>query len=400
VSPILLPQVQQFIRDHEQDDERQLVLKHKDIFGIPAAQIAAQISARRKAREKLPTFYQSQEVLFPPAINLEQSSSEDTARFKSKLLQNFLSDHQMKSVVDLTGGMGVDTLYLSKIFSTVDYVEIDEQLYNTTVHNHTVLACSNVIHHHCSALEFLTGLKQAVDLVFIDPSRRTANKKVFSLADSEPDVLAIHSEIFAITEHLLVKASPLMDIKLALTELKTVKAVFVVAVDNEVKEVLFFCKNGFREEPVIEAVNLSRKGSSESFRFLFSEEEKSVIETADPQFLLYEPNASILKAGAFKSVAERFGLKKIHPNTHLYTGTELLRQFPGRIFEVAALSKPDKKMLRQFFPDGKANVITRNYPMTVDELKKKTGLHDGGDQYLIAFSGQTEKFVAVARRLQ
>lgn len=366
--------------------------------------IAEQISGRRKAKEKIPTYYEAQDIIYPPGKNLEQTSSELTAKFKSSLVLRFQESIFKSSAsnrvgVDLTGGFGIDTCFLSKMFSTFCYVEPNLNLLQIAKHNHQQVGAANISYHHSSALHFLDQpLSAPFDFAFIDPSRRNENKKVFTFHHSEPNITQLQQKIFQKTDTLLIKASPLLDIKLGLKELLFVKTVFVVAVGNEVKELLFYCEKGFLDEPFIEAVTITGNGE-ETFRFLFSEETQSEVAYSDPLSYLYEPNPSILKAGAFKIISNRFNFFKIQSNTHLYTSDTLSNNFPGRIFNIEAFVKPDLEILRFFFNDGKANVITRNYPLSVAGFKKKTGLTDGGDKYLIAFSGLKQKYVCVATRL-
>jgi hypothetical protein len=405
---LLLPEVQKFINDHEHDDERELVLKHKEILGVPSPVIAAQIAGRRKAKEKLPRYYQTPGIIFPPAVNLEQSSSEQTARFKSTIIPEALPAPNSEIVqdgtsgygigVDLTSGLGVDTYFLSKVFTQMDYVEPDSGLFEIARHNHKQLGAENIRHHNVTAETFLSRHCEKADLIFIDPSRRPGNKKVFTLKDSEPDIIALQSQIFEKTCYLLIKAAPLLDISMALKELTFVKSVFVVATDNEVKELLFLAEKNFRDEPVINCINLTKRGR-DSFSFSFTEEAAAETRFSDPLTYLYEPNAAILKGGAFRSVSENFKVAKIQPSTHLYTSDNLIEDFPGRTFRIEARVKPGKS-LRQFFPEGKANITTRNYPLSVEELKKKTGLKDGGEKFLIGFSGLKEKFLVVAGRIK
>lgn len=404
---LLLPEVQKFIRDHENDDERKLVLKQKKILGIATSRIAGQIAARRKAKEKLPTYYNTQDIIYPPATNLEQSSSEQTAKFKSDIIGSLLNVPRMgdrlkprfSQGADLTGGLGIDTHFLSKLFSHFDYVEPNAGLLEIARHNHDRLKAINIFYHNTTAENFLNALDQKVDLIFIDPSRRAENKKVFTLKDSEPDIVSLQSKVFEKSDHLLIKASPLLDIKLALKELSFVSNVFVVSVENEVKELLFLSEKGFNNEPKVTSVNLSQRHGDESFDFLLSEENTLDVKFHDPLAYLYEPNAAILKAGAFKTIAERFNINKIQSSTHFYTSDNLVENFPGRVFKIQGRVKPDPKELLQFFPDGKANVTTRNYPLSVEELKKKTKLKDGGENFLIGFSGVKEKFLVVATKV-
>jgi hypothetical protein len=389
-------EIQQFIRDHENDDEKALILKHKEILGVPAALIADQIAGRRKAKEKLPLYYQTEGIVYPPSINLEQSSSEQTARFKSQLVSESLE--HLNTCADLTGGLGIDTFFFSQIFQRVTYIEPDWKLLQLAKHNHHTLEVDSISYENLTAEEFF-GRAEKFDFAYIDPSRRSADKKIFSLTDSTPNILGLQSKIFDKTENVLVKTSPLLDLQLGISELKFVREVYVVAVNNEVKEVLFFLENDFSGEPAIHAVNLKSE-RTEQFEFKFSEEKSLQVTYDDPQTYLFEPNAAILKSGAFKSIAKTFELGKIGASTHLYTSAELRKQFPGRIFKIQAFVKPEPKRLQEHFNDGKANIITRNYPLTVEELKKRTRLSDGGDKYLIGFSGQNEKFLCAAERIQ
>lgn len=395
MSSLLSEKVQQFIHQHANDDERELVLRYKEVDGVPLARIAEQIAGRRKAKDKLPTFYNTPAILYPPGINLEQSSSEQTATFKAKIAAEELPENG--NAVDLTGGFGVDVYFLSRIFKHVEYIEPDESLLQIVRHNHRTLGSSNISYHHTRAEDFLDSSWKA-DLVFIDPSRRNKAQKVFKLSDCEPDVTALYKSIFEKTEHLLIKTSPLLDIQQALRELPTVYKIYVVSVANECKELLFLCRKMVHSEPEIVTVNIYQT-RTEKFSFTKVQEQTAAVVYSPPLEYLYEPNASVLKAGAFKIIASLYGLSKIDVSTHLYTSTKYRADFPGRIFQVEALVKNDSKVIQTHFPDGKANVITRNYPLSAEELKKKVKLKDGGDKFLIAFSGPKEKFLAVARRV-
>jgi hypothetical protein len=196
----------------------------------------------------------------------------------------------------------------------------------------------------------------------------------------------------------LLKTSPLLDIKEALKQLEKVSQVSIVSVDNECKEVLFLMDIAFVTEPLIEAINLS-KGLVRSFRFSFSEERAYQISFSEPQEFIYEPNASVLKGGAFKSIAVRFCVEKVHPSTHLYTSKNLVADFPGRIFKIVDFVKADPKVLKLYFPEGTANIFTRNYPLSPQDLKAKSRLKDGGNRFLIGFSGLKKKYLAVAEKV-
>ena len=391
--------VQKYILDHEHHDVRDLVLKHKEILGIPAVSILEQIATRGKAKVKLPLYYHTSKIIFPPAENFEQSSSESTAFYKSEILRNLLSGRE-GTVADLTGGFGVDTYFLSKVMQKVDCVEPQTSLMEIARHNHSLLGASNINYHLSSAEDFVRSTDRSFDIIYADPSRRTdERKKIHALEDSQPDVLKLKAEIFKKTRLLLIKASPLLDIQAGMTQLANVRRVYVVSVTNECKEILFLLEKDFEGDPVVDAVNLQGDRVDQRFEFSFPEERKQTIHFSDPLKYLYEPNASILKAGAFKSVASRFNLRKIQVNTHLYTGDQFIDDFPGRKFLVEASIRPDRAEVKKSLPDGKANVTTRNYPLTPEALKKKTGLKDGGEKFLIGFSGQQKKYLVVASRL-
>lgn len=391
---LLLPSVKEFIRTHENDDEKSLILKHSTILDIPSAVIAEQISARRKAKIKLPSFYQQDEVIYPPAINLEQCSSEATASFKADLVKG-------STFADLTGGFGIDSFFLAKSFLRGCYIEPNDSLLKIVQHNHHVLGCNTILYKNTTAENFLSDIRETFDLIFVDPSRRSAaNQKVFKLSDCIPNVPQLIDKIVEHTEKLLIKTSPLLDLQQGLRELKFVEKIVIVSVENECKEVLFLCCKNFNDEPLIQAVNLFGNKPSETFSFSLPEERAAEITFSEPLLYLYEPNASVLKAGAFKLIGVKNDLAKIHSNTHLYTSNNVISDFPGRIFKIEGFVKPDNKTLQSFFPEGKANITTRNYPLSVEALKKKTGLKDGGDKYLIGFSGSAKKFLVVANRLK
>lgn len=396
ITRLLQRNVQDFIEQHAQDDEQQLVLKHKTVFDVSVSLIAWQLSGKRKAKIKLPLYYTTKDIVYPPGINLEQSSSQQTAEFKASVLADIVTGKN--SLIDLTGGFGIDSFFFSNVFQSIKYIEPNAALIAYTKHNHEVLNAKNILYNNTTAQEFLLTNKDSTDCVFIDPSRRAAAQKLVKLSDCEPDVIKLLPEIFNITSFLLIKTSPLLDIKQGIQELKSVRVVWVVSVENECKELLFLCEKDYAGEALIHAINLDTV--QENFSFTLTEEKNSQPEFSEPLVYLYEPNASILKAGAFKQVGVKFSLNKLHSSTHLYTSKHLIEKFPGRIFKVTEILKSDPKVVASVFPSGKANVITRNYPLSPDELKKKLKLKDGGEDYLIGCSGEKEKFLIAATRLK
>lgn len=389
------PPIQAYLREHEEEDVGALVLKQREILGIPTQLIAQQLIGRRKAREKLPSWYKTEGIIYPPSISLEQCSSEATATLKQRLFSEFIS--HPKRCVDLTGGLGVDSYYLSRYFPITEYVEPNEELFTIACHNHKILGAS--INHHLSAAEdFLKSNRDAFDLIFLDPSRRDTNsRKVVKLTDCIPSVVEMQAALLKISLYLAVKTSPLLDIQQGLRELIHVKRVVVVAVQNECKEVLFLSEREFDGSPVLEAIDLSSSGSI-LFRFTFTwvEEKDSGVHFSEPLRYLYEPSAALLKSGAYKLIGQRWNLLKLASNTHLYTSHDLVDRFQGRVFELVALNPP-ADAIREL-TGGYANVITRNYPVSSEDLKKQLRLKDGGHHYLIGFSSQQKKHLAICRR--
>jgi len=396
------PDIQNFIFEHEKDDEDRLVLKSKNILDVPSAWIAVQIKARKKAAYKLPSYHNTKGVVYPPSVNLEQSSSEATARFKTYTISKWIT--WRKKFCDLTGGFGVDSLFISSLFPYTDFSEPDKDLMNLAKQNHQLLHSGNIHYHNKGALDFMTHSGKHYDLIYIDPSRRTGSqKKVFKFSDCEPDVVGFSEELYSHADRVMIKASPLLDIQQGIKDLQYVTRVLVVSVDNDCKELLFICDRKSAGEPVVECYNLPNNFTAHripgAFEFRFSEERSTETPVSDPLKFIYEPNASIMKGGAFKSIAAEFGVYKLSPNTHLYTSYNIVEDFPGKVFQISRFMKPDKQ-LRKSFPGEKANILLRNYPMSVEELKKKTGLKEGGEQFLIGCSGVKEKWMFAAVRVR
>ncbi len=388
---------QNFLLAHEAADEDTLVLKQKEICGLPSSAMATQISGRKKAKAKLPLWYKTKGIVYPPTANLEQCSSQAASIFKAHVVDMNVSTKL--TAADITGGFGVDTFLFATPFERVHYVEPNAELFEIAKHNHHQLGARNIAHHCLSAEKFIEH-SIPCDLVYVDPSRRDANaRKVYKLSDCSPDISQLQHTIFKTCKYLLVKGSPLLDIQQGLREIPFVQKVFVVAVGNECKELLFFCNRDYEGEPLIESVDLFENGEVRfSFPFTLAEEKNALTELGGPKKYLYEPTASIMKSGAFKLVSEKFGLTKLDVNTHLYTSAVVVANFPGKVFLIECLD-PDKKQLKEFLPEGKVNVVTRNYPLSPEEIKKKLRLRDGGSKFLIGFSSTKKKHTAVCSRV-
>lgn len=398
LSKVGQPVIQNFLIEHESDDERALVLRQKEVDGIPSAIIATQLSGRKKAKSKLPTWYKTSGIIYPPAINLEQCSSEATALFKTHIIKSHVSSRRIAA--DVTGGLGVDTFFFSTLFESVHYAEPNDELFEITKHNHDRLGASNITHHCLRAEEFIEQTDLVFDLVYLDPSRRDENsRKVYQLADCLPDITVLQPALFHKTSFILLKTSPLLDIQQGLREIQQVKKVFVVSLKNECKELLFLAEKNYAGDTIIEAVDLFENGIVQSsFSFTTSDEKSAHAKLGELDSYLYEPNASILKSGAFKLISERFALTKLDVNTHLYTSSSLVPNFPGKVFIIECFN-PDTKKLKELLPDGKVNVVSRNYPLTPDQIKKKLRLRDGGPKFLIGFSSAKKKHLVLCSRI-
>jgi len=390
IDELLRSEVQQFLRSNEQADEAALVLKYQHVLGVPVAWIAEQLSGRRKAKQKLPSWYRTESVIYPPPLSLAQCSSEATAQFKAGIL----ADLPLVRGVDLTGGFGVDSFFISQRCSDFTYVEPSGALFEIAMHNHHRLGAPGIKGAQQFAGDFLRSSGEPFDLIFLDPSRRKKGRKIFQLADGEPSVPNLLHEIFNHANMLLLKTSPMLDLRQGLSELRHVETIFVVSVDNECRELLFLCRKDYTSDPKIHCVNLSvNRYPGEALVFHFAEEKKATPTFSDPLNYVYEPNASILKAGAFKLVCERYRVSKLHPHTHFYTSAELLGDFPGRIFRIEGPWSPGRD-------SRQANILSRNYPLSSDQLKVKLKITDGGERYLLACSGIKHKFLLDARRIK
>lgn len=380
-------EIQQFIKEHENDDPANLMLQASQFPQLPLKEIVLQIQARQKAKAKLPTWYASREVLFPPLIAMEQCSSEITAGYKAEIIKG-------NKLIDFTGGAAVDTSFFSKSFQQVVYVEKNPQLVALAKHNLKALGIDNVEVIQAHAEDFLRHMTKKADAIYLDPARRgQQNQKVILLTDCEPDVLQMRNELLGKTGQLMIKASPMLDIDLTVSFLEYVHRVEIVAVDNEVKEVLYILHQTKENNPLISAVNLLSSGFRQFFKFTKNTERDQNITYSQPLIYLYEPNKAILKAGAFKNIAAAYVLNKIHVNSHLYTSDHFKPDFPGRTFKVEASANYKKKELMALVPGMKANITVRNFPDSVQQIRKKTGIKEGGDIYLFATTDLNNKLI-------
>jgi hypothetical protein len=370
---LLRSDVQDFIFENTNLDPTQVSLGKSPFQGVLPGELAGQVAARKKAQTKVPLWFAQKGIYYPPMINLEQASSEDTARYKASLLKGG------DAFLDLTGGSGVDTYFIGEVFREVHYAERNRDLAEIAVHNFGVLGATHIVPHVGNGLELLENThfgSLGWDWIYLDPSRRKKNRsKVFLLQDSEPPLPDALPLLFRASRNLLVKTSPMLDLSEGTRLMEYVREVHVVSVGNEVRELLWWLQEGYEGEADRVAVELREKDGA--LRFRASEEARAEVAYHAPMRYLYEPNAAILKAGAFKMASSRYGLGKIHPHTHLYTSDAFV-DFPGRRFEILEnlAYKPGK------LPFDKANVSVRNFPDSVAALRKRNKIKDGGSIYL------------------
>ena len=342
--------------------------------------ISQQLVGKQIAKKKLPTWFKNNQILYPVRTSMEQCSSEETAKYKTTIINSGRG-------IDLTGGFGVDTFFLSKKSESLIYCERNKDLALLVTNNLKALNQYNCKLYVGDGVEYLKNIKK-IDWIFIDPSRRKESQRVFRLDDCEPNVIDLIDLFFDKAEHVLIKTSPLLDIRQTLCDLESVKEVHVIAVNNDCKEVIYLLEKDFTGETQIFCVNL-KKEHKEEFRFTFSEEREALSLYSEPLEYIYEANVSIMKAGAFKSIASKHDLYKLHKHSHLYTSQKLISEFPGRRFNVKEVLNPDKKSLTKL--PKKANIACRNYPHKVDVLKKKLKINDGGNDYIFATTLKGEK---------
>lgn len=375
-----------FVNAHKDEDTARLLLSAARYPSIDMPAAVQQIEGLRTARDKWPSLLACPDYLYPPRLNREQSSSESAARYKASLQPAPLT------VADLTGGMGIDTLAFARVAQHVDYIERDPQLCALMEHNLRALGVTNVTVHCADSMEWF-GRIQRYDptMIYMDPARRdAAGRKVAGFEDCTPNILDHAALLRARCQRLMVKASPMIDIDLACRQLGDVSEVHVVGVKGECKEVLFLC-GSTAGEPQITCVNLNTLITQNTPRppFSFSHSEEAAAEGRYCQRIghyLYEPDATLMKGGPFKLLAQRYGLELLGRNTHLYSADRLVDDFPGRIFEVLRELKLSRKEVLAAIPGGRAHVVTRNYPLEAAVLQKQLGLKEGGDVFIVATS--------------
>ena len=400
-----IPDLSSLLSQHQHDDVQQLALQRNRFPQLSDAVFRfflQQVEGKQRTRDKLPTLNHLPDWWFPVRLSCEQCSSEATAGYKAKI---YPSD--CHTLIDLTAGYGVDTFFMSENATEAHYVERNAELCAIAEHNFS-LYCPKIQVHNTTAEEFLTSLPISNSqypianntypisntLIYLDPARRSqSGGKVFRIEDCEPNVIELLPTLCQHASHIMIKFSPMLDITAALRVLGRDWDTHIVAVNNEVKEVLFLTGTG-----VMHAVNIR---GMQTDRFFFSpenEQQAQLTIAADIQQYIYEPNAAIIKAGAYRLVGERYELKKLDTNTHLYTADTLLPDFPGRVWEVIEAEVKDPK--KQLDTKAKYSILSRNYPLSPEEIRKKYKLKDGDDRYLLAARHQGKPKLILATRIK
>ena len=392
------------LSQHQHDDVQQLALQRNRFPQLSDTDFRfflQQIEGKQRTRDKLPTLNQLPDWWFPVRLSCEQCSSEATAGYKAQIYPS-----TCHTLIDLTAGYGVDTFFMAEGVQEAHYVERNAELCAIAEHNFSLYRPKIQV-HNTTAEEFLATLPISNSqfpiannlypisntLIYLDPARRSqSGGKVFRIEDCEPNVIELLPTLRLHANHIMIKFSPMLDITAALRVLGRDWDTHIVAVNNEVKEVLFLTGTG-----VMHAVNIR---GMQTDRFFFSpenEQQAKLTIAADIQQYIYEPNAAIIKAGAYRLVGERYELQKLDTNTHLYTSDSFISGFPGRVWEVIEAEVKDPK--KQLDSHAKYSILSRNYPLSPDDIRKKYKLKDGDDRYLLAARHQGKPKLILARRI-
>lgn len=382
--------LKQFINDNLKQDINSLALKKNPFPDYEWSWILNQIQAKQKAEKKLPTWFANDDVIFPSTLSIEQTSSETLAQFKSALISG-------ENLIDLTGGFGVDDFYFAKRFKKVIHCEFQEDLSAIVQHNFKVLNVENIQTVSGDSISYLEKSTEKFDWIYIDPARRDDKKtKVFLLKDCTPNVVELHDLLFEKSDNILIKVAPLLDISSILNELKNVKTIYAIGLQNEVKELLIVLEKSFIAQPELIAVNISNDGFIHQDTFSLNDAIDSQLSL--PLNYLYEPFSSYLKIGVYNHLAIKFKVQKLHKHSHLYTFNELI-DFPGRSFKIEQVIPYNKKEIK-FLENTKCNITTRNFPLKVEEIRKKHKIKDGGDVYAFFTTDlNNDKMVVICKKI-
>lgn len=371
-----------FIREHAEADVRQLALQGTKNPEVDLTFALDQIAGHQKAKTKLPTWAAIDGIIYPPHLSMEQCSSEQTARYKASIAG------KGALMVDLTAGFGVDMAFVSPNFQRAVHVERQAPLCAISSENFKCLGLNHIEVVCADGVEYLHQLDHA-DLIYLDPARRDDHGgRTYGIADCTPNVLELRDELLQKADRVMLKLSPMLDWRKAVEDLSNVSEVHIVSVDNECKELLIILSNGLTRTNTdgvcVVCVNLLSNGNHDIFAFSHDDSPFSSVFVRCPKYL-FEPNASIMKAGCFALLEQRFKVAQLDKNSHLFVSDKDISDFPGRRFIIEKTTSMNKHELKAALAGiDRANITVRNFPMSVAELRKRLKLKDGGDIYLFA----------------
>lgn len=387
---ILTTEIQNFIDNSLQANISKLALSKNPFPEVDWKEIINQIVSKNKSKNKLPTWFETDEIYYPPSVSIEQTSSEITAKYKTNLLSG-------KSIIDLTGGFGVDCYYFSKKFEKVIHCEKNSELSEIVKHNYEKLKVQNIECLAQNSTDILNNSKELFDWMYIDPSRRSDVKgKVFLLKDCLPNVPVNLDLYFSKSNNILIKTAPILDITAGIHELNHIKSIHIIAIENEVKELLWILEKDYSGDIEITAVNI-QKEKTDSNSFILGQSTPATF--ALPNMFLYEPNAPLLKSGCSDNLSKTLEIEKLHPHSHLFTNMKLI-DFPGRRFIIETIIPFKKEELKKHIEGKKMNITTRNFPLAVEEIRKKYKISEGGNVYTFFTTNiNDEKIVLICNKI-
>ncbi len=369
---LLADEVRSYLLKYVSSNPSDFALKKHPFDTISTKELTQQLVGLQKTKKKLPTWYTSKGILFPPKLNLEQTSSEKAAAYKASLVSG-------SNMIDITGGFGIDSYFFSKNISHLFHCELNEELQSIASHNFEILGVGNIVSNCVDGLVQLQGSNNW-DWVYVDPSRRSdAKGKVFLLQDCLPNVVDMMSDIFSYTKNVLIKTAPIFDISEGIRVLKHVKEIHIVAVDNEVKELLWILEKDFESDLTFVCTSLE-KDQEYNYRIPSKEVVDSNARFSEVGTYLYEPFSVFMKLGGFDWISSHFDLHKLHKMSHLYTSSECI-EFPGKTFSVKEVYQYNKKTIKQL-SSSKASVVTRNFKIKANDLRKKMKLKEDDQRFL------------------
>ncbi len=377
-----------FIAKHAQEDVNKLRLKRYTECSFDVELAIEQIEIRKKAKQKLPSWASNSSLLFPSGLSFEQCSSELTARYKQRFCNGSL-------LCDLTGGLGIDSLAFAGVFDNVTYVERYPNYCEAAIHNFEQVGATHIQVVNSDCATYINSTTACYDTIYLDPARRgVENSRLFALSDYEPNIDTLLPTLLQRSKQVVMKVSPMVDITQMIVAIPQISEVHVLSVKNECKELLLVITPETKSDVQLFCINYNTLGEYDEFTYSFNEERQSegVSYANTVSTYLYEPNSSLLKAGAFKQVASVYSIAKLHMHSHLYTSEAFLPQFNGRQFqvkEVIPFRSKEIKGIKKSYP--KANITTRNFPLSVKEIRQKTGIKEGGEIYLFATTTSDEQ---------